>query len=396
MSEETILLVDDNAVFLRIVRRTLETAGFDIRVACTYEEALSLALTHVCAVAVISLDMRHEAGFEIVRDFAGATPHTECLLLTSNPDVSALNNLYKNNNVYNHIWAPLEDIGDLARQIGRALEHRTLKRQNAYLLSELRDSRDALRSQTEFMIQIEKMASLGVIADHIHQELLLPLTAFTQYSAYLRGKLQAEMHVDNSDYLASMDACLRDMQEAAKQCREIVRTARNYCQESEDEKRLTNLHEVLYEALFLLRHTLEARGIILSLHLTESLPEIVANPYLLRQALVHLLINSIHAMPDGGRITLETSNQSEVMLSLSDTGHGISPEAMPYIFEPFFTTRKMGEGTGLGLSVARSILRQHNGEIQVQSELNRGTQVMIRLPIAQSISRDAAIITNAA
>jgi signal transduction histidine kinase len=132
------------------------------------------------------------------------------------------------------------------------------------------------------------------------------------------------------------------------------------------------------------------------LHLTESLPEIVANPYLLRQALVHLLINSIHAMPDGGRITLETSNQSEVMLSLSDTGHGISPEAMPYIFEPFFTTRKMGEGTGLGLSVARSILRQHNGEIQVQSELNRGTQVMIRLPIAQSISRDAAIITNAA
>lgn len=396
MFEEIVLLVDDNPFFQRMVRRSLEKVGFEVRTACCREEAVALSLSCPCAAAVISLDMQNEAGFEIVRAFATATPHTECLLLTSHPDVAALDALYENGNVYNHLRTPLQDIGDLLRQIGKALEHRALKRQKAYLLAELRDTRDALRSQMEFQIQIEKMASLGVIADHLHQELLLPLTAFTHYSAYLRGKLSSEMITNSRETLITLDNCLREMQEAAKQCREIVRNARCFTQDTDEESRLTNLHEVLYDSLLLLRHTMEARGIVLELHLSERLPEIAARPARLRQALVHLLINAIQAMPEGGSLRIVTGVQSGVKLTLCDTGCGISPEAMPCIFEPFFTTHQRGQGTGLGLSVARAILQQHGGAIEIQSEQHRGTQVTIRLPIAETISPETVITSHAA
>lgn len=396
MSEQIVLLADDNLFFLRLVRRCLEKIGIQVRTACSSEEAIAQALTCSCAAAVISLDMQNDAGFEIVREFATATPHTECLLIFSDTDVSILNSLYENGNVYNHLRAPLQDIGDLLRQIGKALEHRALKRQNAYLLTELRDTRDALCSQRELQLQIEKMAALGVIADHLHQELLLPLTAIAHYSAYLRGKLPSEMRSDHTELLTSLDGCLREMQEAAKRCREIVRNARSFSQETDEESRLTNLHEPLYDALVLLRHTMEARGIVLRLRLAKSLPEITARPALLRQALVHLLINAIQAMPDGGQIAIETDAQAGVSLTMSDTGDGIPSEAMPHIFDPFFTTRPPGKGTGLGLTVAREIIRQHSGEIEIQSELNHGTRVMIRLPAVEIIPSEKTIVTRAA
>lgn len=396
MSEQIVLLADDNLFFLRLVRRCLERIGIQVRTAVSSEEAIAHAQTCTCAAAVISLDMQNDAGFEIVREYATATPQTECLLIFSITDVAILNALYENGNVYNHLRAPLRDIGDLLRQIGKALEHRALKRQNAYLLSELRDARDALRSQRERQLQIEKMTALGVIADHLHQELLMPLTAITCYSAFLRGRLATERLSERQETLNSIDDFLREMQESAKQCREIVHEARCFSQATDEESRLTNLHEVLYDALILLRHTMEAHGVVLRLHLVESLPEITARPALMRQALVHLLINAIQAMPDGGQIAIETDAQAGVRLTMSDSGQGISPEAMPRIFEPFFTTRPPGKGTGLGLNVARDIIRQHGGEIEIQSKLNCGTRVAIRLPAAETLFSETVIATQAA
>jgi signal transduction histidine kinase len=396
MSKEIVLLVDDDSVALRRVGRALEAAGFHVQVACAHQEAVSYALARPFASAVISLDMSNGAGFDIAHLFAVVAPHTPCLLLTSKADLSTLSRLYDNGNIYNHLPAPLEDVGDLVRQIGKALEHRTLRRQNAYLLAELRDTRDALRAQMEFHAQIEKMASMGVIADHLYQELLQPLTSFAHYCAYLRGKLESAILSDDRMTLSLMDNSLREMQEAAKQCREIVRNACSFSQETAIEKRLTNLHEVLYDALLLLRHTMEARGIVLKLQLAEDLPEITAHPALLRQALVHLLINAIQAMPEGGEIGVETRVQSGVRLTLRDTGCGIAPEAMPFIFQPFFTTRPHGKGTGLGLSVAHAILQQHEAQIEIESQQSRGTTVVIRLPAAKVVSSETVIVSQAA
>ena len=101
----------------------------------------------------------------------------------------------------------------------------------------------------------------------------------------------------------------------------------------------------------------------------------------LREALINLVLNAVDAMPQGGSITLETSQERDwVLLSVTDTGNGIPPDVRRRIFEPFFTTKD--SGTGLGLSIVSGIISSYGGTIDVDSELGRGTTFTIRLPAA--------------
>ena len=104
----------------------------------------------------------------------------------------------------------------------------------------------------------------------------------------------------------------------------------------------------------------------------------------MHQVLINLIMNAVHAMPDGGVLTLHMSPAGDiVLLTVSDTGHGIPQQVMDHIFEPFFTTKEFGKGTGLGLTVVKGILEEHGGTIAVASELGTGTSVRILLPAAE-------------
>ena len=101
---------------------------------------------------------------------------------------------------------------------------------------------------------------------------------------------------------------------------------------------------------------------------------------------MNLLLNSAQATPEGGRITVSASPSvagDTLDIRIVDTGCGIPPEVLPHVFEPFFTTKR-GKGTGLGLSISQAYVRSHNGELRIESEPQRGTAVMIRLPFRPS------------
>jgi two-component system NtrC family sensor kinase len=114
----------------------------------------------------------------------------------------------------------------------------------------------------------------------------------------------------------------------------------------------------------------------------EALPEIVADANAIGQVLLNLLTNARRAMPDGGEITIDTAHDPEahsVRLVVRDTGTGIAPEVLPKIFDPFFTTKP--DGTGLGLSVSHGIIHDHQGSVDVDSEVGNGTTFTVTLPV---------------
>jgi len=114
------------------------------------------------------------------------------------------------------------------------------------------------------------------------------------------------------------------------------------------------------------------------------LPLIAGNTSQLQQVFTNLILNAIQAMPDGGKLTLLEKipeNKENIEISFADTGAGISKENLNKIFEPFFTTKKVGQGTGLGLSVSYGIVKEHGGNIEVESTEGQGTIFTVILPL---------------
>jgi len=133
-------------------------------------------------------------------------------------------------------------------------------------------------------------------------------------------------------------------------------------------------------AMAILEDNLRRRGITVVTELEEPLPAVPGGQSALEQIVLNLLTNARDAMPDGGeiRITAGREPDSRVRIVIADTGCGIAPNQLALVLEPFFTTKP--QGNGLGLSICRSIVWDMGGEIRLQSEINRGTEVILRLP----------------
>ena len=162
--------------------------------------------------------------------------------------------------------------------------------------------------------------------------------------------------------------------------------------------RAVQINDVVHEVLGLLR-PLFRDDVFLRTDLAEGLPHICADASEVEQVLVNLIVNALDAMPEGGELKISTSladtnpgitseprTQQFVAVSVSDTGTGIPEELQPVIFEPFFTTKPAGKGTGLGLSSAYGIVRQHKGDIKVQSEPGDGATFIVSFPVPQTLS----------
>jgi signal transduction histidine kinase len=147
----------------------------------------------------------------------------------------------------------------------------------------------------------------------------------------------------------------------------------------------TSLAPVVEELLDFFDPMARQANIEIKCYVPADLPPLALDRELFKQALLNLLLNAQQAMPQGGELTVQATkesvgDQTGVVLSLIDTGKGMSPEVLARLFRPFFSTRQ--GGTGLGLATARKIIQAHGGTIDVQSEVDRGTKFTLRLPSA--------------
>ena len=150
-----------------------------------------------------------------------------------------------------------------------------------------------------------------------------------------------------------------------------------------------DLNKVLRETLTLVEHQFTKSSIKVDLKLDESITVIKGSPGKLQQVFLNLFLNARDAMESGGAsgrsLTIETHRwNGAVRVKVSDTGAGIAPENLARIFDPFFTTKGALKGTGLGLSVSYGIVREHGGDIEVQSQPGKGTQFMLTFPVSSA------------
>jgi signal transduction histidine kinase len=144
-----------------------------------------------------------------------------------------------------------------------------------------------------------------------------------------------------------------------------------------------DLNTTIEQAILLSRQQVSTKPIQIQFEPNSSLPKVLHDPALIQQVVLNLLLNGIQAISGGGQILVSLTRDGEqAMIQVSDTGRGISAEALPEIFKPFFTTRS--EGTGLGLSLAKGIVQSHGGNIEVSSTPGKGSHFKICLPIARS------------
>jgi signal transduction histidine kinase len=152
-----------------------------------------------------------------------------------------------------------------------------------------------------------------------------------------------------------------------------------------------DVNGALVETITLIEHQMTMYKVKLTTDFQENIPPLRANAGMLQQVFTNIIINALHAMPDGGNLIIATRHSpglgefsGAVEISFTDTGCGIPAEIQKNIFEPFFTTKAIGKGTGLGLSVSYGIIKEHGGEIKVESVVGCGTTFVIILPLEKT------------
>jgi signal transduction histidine kinase len=174
---------------------------------------------------------------------------------------------------------------------------------------------------------------------------------------------------------------------AAHRISELVASVKTYSHlDRAPDKQPTDVRQGIDSTLIMLGHELKAKAIRVVRADPPDLPQVVAHPGELNQVWTNLIDNAIDAVPPGGELRVETvAETSQVVVRVIDNGPGIPPDVRSRIFEPFFTTKGVGEGSGLGLDIVQRIVRQHAGQIDVESAPGR-TVFTVRLPLSRSES----------
>ena len=174
---------------------------------------------------------------------------------------------------------------------------------------------------------------------------------------------------------------MKESRDGITRVKKIVQDLKDFSHvDASDEWQWIDLHKGLNSTLNIVWNEIKYHAEVKKEY--GEIPEVECFPSQLNQVFMNLLVNAAHAIPDKGVITLRTGRQGEeVFVQIADTGKGIPEENLKRIFDPFFTTKPVGKGTGLGLSLSYGIMQKHNGRIEVQSEVGKGTTFTLWLPI---------------
>lgn len=238
-------------------------------------------------------------------------------------------------------------------------------------------------AMTDKLVQADKLVLLGQLSAGISHEIRNPLAAVNLNLQLLSRKI-AE---DSAEY-PFVQTALQGVERISK----IVEVSLNFSRPAIPDVKEMNINSIIPQTLDLVASSIRKKDIKVNIKLAEDLPNVAIDAKQVQQVLINLITNASDAIKDKGNIDINTYlensakyNRGEyVVVAISDTGCGISPEELSKVFNPFFTRK--AEGTGLGLPITQRILHQHNGIIDVQSKVNEGTTFYVKFPVPRDLS----------
>jgi len=241
------------------------------------------------------------------------------------------------------------------------------------LRERLRIERELLEMQ-QALLQSEKLAAMGKLTSQIAHELNNPIYGIMNTLELLRTEVPPE-----SKRRRILELSLSETQRLA----EMLRNMLSFSKPEEEKRRPVKINELVEGILLVMEKQMRESNIKVETYFDQTLPEVMASTNQMRQVMLNLLKNAKEAMPKGGILSVRTSQEDhKVMVAIQDTGVGIPEELRDKIFEAFFTTKQKVKGVGLGLSVCYGIIKDHGGEIRVESEVDKGTTFTILLPMS--------------
>ena len=255
-------------------------------------------------------------------------------------------------------------------------EIRALAERFQKMIEELGWREGALKEATKSLMRSEKMTALGALGAGIAHEVKNPMTSIRGY---------AQMGLRKLDSKHPVYEYFRTIEKETGRSLDILKNLLRFSRQETSDLELIDLNPVIDDAMKLVSHQLEMKGVQVVAHLHKENLRVKGNANQLEQVLLNLLMNAGDAMENGGIITLTTDVVGGKMarIRVADTGCGMPEEVAGRIFDPFFTTKPVGKGTGLGLSVSYGIIKEHHGEIAVKSVKGEGTTFTIQIPIVK-------------
>lgn len=409
VEKERILIVDDSPVVRRAFAQYLQNR-YECTEAGTVTEAFELLKSREYELVITDVIMPGMSGIELLRRVVERYPTTAVVVVSGvDRPQRALDAVRLG--AFDYLIKPC-DAGLLELTVERALERRcllinavTYKRDLEERNEELVRGKAQLERLQAQIVQSEKMASIGQLAAGIAHEVNNPVgfvhgnldileACINELIALLRfydeaelplpvtaaaETMKARIHYDRT--CADLISIIADCREGTGRIRDIVQNLKTFSRLDEAELKKTDIQEGIDSTVRLLSRYLSSGNITLIRDYGNP-PAIDAYSAQLNQVWMNLLVNAAQAVGSGqGEVRIATrADDTNVTISISDTGKGIEASALTKIFDPFFTTKPVGEGTGLGLSITFGIVERHGGKIDVRSEVNKGTTFSVTLP----------------
>ncbi|MEM6531377.1 MAG: response regulator [Myxococcota bacterium] len=356
----SILLIDDDEVDVVMYRRMLDSAH-EVVTASNASEARQILQTQTFDCAIVDFELPDTQGWDLVSELSACD--LAVIVLTGHDDdefgVDALQAGAQDYITKSEVTSKL---------LRRSLRYAVERAQSTVRMMIAERERKDLERQFH---QAQKMEAIGRLAGGVAHDFNNLLTAIIGFSRFVLDDLSPGDHRRDD---------LIHVLKAADRAETLTRQLLAFSRKQAIEPRVLNLNELIKNVEKLIRRTI-GEHIDISLGLSPTLNSVKVDAAQFEQVLMNMAVNGRDAMPNGGRLRIETRNEGDaVVVAIADEGMGMSPDVQAQIFEPFFTTKDRNGGTGLGLATCYGIIKQAGGDIQVRSAVGRGSTFMVSLP----------------